>query len=82
MPSIQVGTTVSDLAKGYAEATRQLSESRIVIHYKVEGKMTALRGVRSVRAFHGVLLITLSGGESLILSAESIVMITDGGRTP
>lgn len=81
-PIVNIASPIADLAKGYAFAASQMSESRIVIYYRSEEKTVALKGIRSVRASGGVLLINLSGGDLVAISAERILLITDGGRTP
>ncbi|MBI2516684.1 MAG: hypothetical protein HYV95_07180 [Opitutae bacterium] len=82
LPEVHIASPVADLAKGYAFAASQMSESRVVIYYRSEEKTVALKGIRSVRASGGVLLINLSGGDLVAISAERILLITDGGRTP
>ncbi len=79
---VNISSPVADLAKGYAQAASQMSESRIVIFYKSEGHLVVLKGIRAVHAFGGVLSITLSGGDSLAISADLVLLVTDGGRTP
>jgi hypothetical protein len=81
-PIVNITSPIADLAKGYAFAALQMSESRIVIYYRSEEKTVALKGIRSVRASGGVLLINLSGGDLVAISAERILLVTDGGRTP
>lgn len=81
-PTIVVASAISELASGYASAARQMSEARAVIFYKLNGKIVALKGIRTITAFNGVLYITMSAGDSVAISAETVVMITDGGRTP
>ncbi len=79
---INAASSISDLATGYAAAASQMSESHIVVYYRSEEKTVTLKGIRSVRAFGGVLLIHLTSGDLLAISAERILLITDGGRTP
>lgn len=81
-PEVHIDSPIADLAKGYAFAASQMSESRVVIYYRSEEKTVALKGIRSVRASGGVLLINLSGGDLAAISAERVLLITDGGRTP
>jgi hypothetical protein len=81
-PSVVVASSISELASGYATACRQMSESRAVIFYQINGKIASLKGIRAVKAFNGVLFVTLSAGDSVAISAESVVLVTDGGRTP
>lgn len=80
--TVVVASSISELASGYATACRQMSEARAVIFYQINGKIASLKGIRAVKAFNGVLFVTLSAGDSVAISAESVVMVTDGGRTP
>lgn len=80
--TINVPTTASELASGYAGAVSQMSLKSLVIYYQAEGKVIPIKGIRSAKAVSAVLLITFSAGDSMALNAEKIVMITDGSRTP
>jgi hypothetical protein len=80
--NVTVPTTASELAAGYAIAIPQMTLKSIVIFAKSEGKIVAIRGVRSAKAMGAVLLIEFSAGDRLAINAENIVMITDGSRTP
>lgn len=86
MPSapttINVPTTASELAAGYAAAIPQMSLKGLVIFLNNGGKTVAIRGIRSAKAVGGVLLVTFSAGDTMAVNAEHIVMITDGSRTP
>ncbi len=82
LPAMTVPTTVADLATGYAAAVQQMSLKGLVIYCQGDKGVNAIRGIRSVRAIAGVLLITFSAGDMLALSAERIILITDGSRTP
>lgn len=81
-PTLVVASSISELASGYATAAHQMSEARAVIFYKLNGKVVSLKGIRAIKAFNGVLYITMSAGDSVAISAESVILITDGGRTP
>jgi hypothetical protein len=80
--TIVVASAISELAEGYATACRQMSEARAVIFYRINGKVVSLKGIRAIKAFNGVLFITMSAGDSVAVNAESVIFITDGGRTP
>lgn len=80
--NINVPTTASELAAGYAAAIQQMSLKSLVIYLKSEGKTVPLKGLRSAKAVSAVLLITFSAGDMMAVNAENIVMITDGARTP
>lgn len=80
--TVNVPTTVAELASGYAAAIQQMSLKSLVIYLKADGKPVAIRGIRSARALGGVLLVTFSAGDMMAVNAEHIVMITDGARTP
>ncbi len=54
----------------------------IVIYLRSDGKVVAIRGLRSAKAMGAVLLIEFSAGDRMAINAEQIVMITDGTRTP
>ena len=81
-PTTIVASAISELADGYATACRQMSEARAVIFYRLNGKTVSLKGIRAIKAFNGVLFITMSAGDSIAINAESVIFITDGGRTP
>ncbi len=80
--TVNVRTTASELAEGYAAAIPQMTLKSVVIFAKSDGKVVPIKGVRSVRALSGVLLIEFSAGDRMAINAEQIVMITDGTRTP
>jgi hypothetical protein len=80
--NVVVPSTVSELASGYAAAITQMSLKGLVIYFQGDGKVVAVRGIRSAKALHGVLLVTFSAGDMLAINAEKIVLITDGSRTP
>jgi hypothetical protein len=80
--NVNVPTTASELAAGYAAAIQQMSLKSLVIYLKIEGKTVPLKGLRSAKAVSAVLLITFSAGDMMAVNAENIVMITDGPRTP
>lgn len=80
--NVVVPAAVSELAAGYANAVQQMTPKGLVIHYRGEKGVTPIRGIRSVRASNGVLIITFSAGDMMAISAESVVMITDGSRNP
>ncbi|MES1168962.1 MAG: hypothetical protein ABUL61_07300 [Oleiharenicola lentus] len=80
--NVSVPTTASELAAGYAAAIQQMSLKSLVIYLKSDGKVIALKGLRSARAVSAVLLITFSAGDMMAINAENIVLITDGARTP
>ncbi len=81
-PTINVPTTASELAAGYASAISQMSLKSLVIYLRSEGKVVPIKGVRSARAMGAVLLIVFSAGDTMAVNAEHIIMITDGVRTP
>jgi hypothetical protein len=80
--SVNVPTTAAELASGYATAVQQMSLKTLVIFVRGDGKTVAIKGIRSARAIHGVLLITFSAGDMMAINAEHIIMITDGSRVP
>jgi hypothetical protein len=80
--SVTVPTTASELAAGYAAAIQQMSLKSLVIYLKSDGKVIALKGLRSARAVSAVLLVTFSAGDMMAVNAENIVLVTDGARTP
>ncbi len=80
--TINVPTTASELATGYAAAIQQMTLKSLVIYLKSEGKTVQLKGLRSAKAVSAVLLITFSAGDMMAVNAENIVMITDGQRAP
>lgn len=80
--TINVPTSVSELASGYAAAIPQMSLKSLVIYVKSEGQIMPIKGIRSAKAMSGVLLVVFSAGDMMALNAEQIVMITDGTRTP
>jgi hypothetical protein len=81
-PAVVIPTPAAELAAGYAAAIPQMSFKSLVIYLRSEGKVIAIRGIRSARAMNGVLLVVFSAGDSMAINAEQIVMITDGARTP
>lgn len=80
--SVTVPAEVSELAAGYAAAISQMSLKGLVIYFQGDGKVVSVKGIRSARALHGVLLVTFSAGDMMAINAERIVLITDGARTP
>lgn len=80
--SINVPTTASELASGYAAAIAQMSLKSLIIYLRSEGKIVPIKGIRLARAMGAVLLIEFSAGDRMAVNAEHIVMITDGVRTP
>lgn len=80
--NIQVPTTASELAAGYATAIPQMTLKSVVIYLRSEGKIVPIRGVRSAKSMGAVLLIEFSAGDRMAVNAEHIIMITDGTRTP
>jgi hypothetical protein len=80
--NVNVPTTAADLASGYAGAITQMSLKSLVIYVRGDGKIVAIKGIRSAKALDGVLLITFSAGDMMAINAEHVVMITDGARTP
>jgi glucosamine 6-phosphate synthetase-like amidotransferase/phosphosugar isomerase protein len=81
-PTINVPTSVAELASGYAAAVSQMSLKSLVIFIRSDGKTASIKGIRSARAMGGVLLIVFSAGDMMAVNAEHIVMITDGNRAP
>ncbi len=80
--NVNVPTTASELAAGYATAISQMTLKSVVIYLKSEGKIVPIRSIRTARAMGAVLLIEFSAGDRMAVGAEQIVMITDGARTP
>lgn len=80
--SITVATPVSELAAGYAAAIQQMSLKSLVIYFESDGQTVALKGVRSAKALHGVVLITFSAGDMMAINAGKVILISDGNRTP
>lgn len=66
------------LAKGYADAFSEMSNTPVFIIYERSDKgFNTLAGIRSVRAFGGVVVIRLDRGPMIALPASSIVTMTD-----
>lgn len=80
--TVNVPTTASELAAGYAQAVSLMSLKSLVIYMRSEGKVVPIKGIRSARAMGAVLLITFSAGDTMAINAEHIIMMTDGTRTP
>lgn len=80
--TINVPTTASELASGYAAAISQMSLKSLVIYLRSEGKIVPIKGIRLARSTGAVLLVEFSAGDRMAVNAEHIVMITDGARTP
>jgi hypothetical protein len=80
--SVTVPAPVSELAEGYAAASQQMSIKSLTIYIKADEQTKALKGIRSVQALKGVLLIVFAGGDSVAVSAKKVVMISDGAREP
>ncbi|MDQ5978315.1 MAG: hypothetical protein QG602_1289 [Verrucomicrobiota bacterium] len=80
--NVVVQASVSELAAGYAAAISQMSLKGLVIYFQGDGKVVALKGIRSARALNGVLLVAFSAGDMLAINVERIVLISDGTRTP
>ncbi|WP_438479026.1 hypothetical protein [Oleiharenicola lentus] len=77
-----VPTAISELAQGYADAIQQMALKTTVVYVKGDGKVVAIKGIRSARPVGSVLLITLSAGSMLAINPQDVVMITDGASTP
>lgn len=80
--TVNVSSTVADLAAGYAGAAQQMSPQSLVIYYAGEKDVIALKGIRSVRHSAGVVIVVFSAGDIMALNAERIVLVTDGQRGP
>jgi hypothetical protein len=80
--TVNVPTTASELASGYAAAISQMSLKSLIIYLRSEGKIVPIKGIRLAKAMGAVLLIEFSAGDRMAVNAEHIVMITDGVRTP
>lgn len=80
--TVNVATTVTDLSTGYAAAVQQMSLKGLIIYCRGDKDVIALKGIRSVSAVGGVLLITFSGGDKVAINAEKVVLITDGTHAP
>lgn len=80
--TVNVATTATELANGYAAAVQQMSLKGLVIYFHGDKDIVALKGIRAVRALNGVLLVTFSGGDMAAINAEKVVLITDGPRAP
>jgi hypothetical protein len=80
--TIIVPATITELANGFAASVQLMSLKSLVIWCKGEKAPVPVKGIRSVRASSGVLIITFSAGDMMAISAENIVLITDGNRTP
>ena len=80
--NVTVASPTSELAAGYAAAIQQMSLKSLVIYFQSDGKVASIKGIRSAKSLHGVLLVTFSAGDMMALNAEKIILITDGNRTP
>ena len=80
--TVNVPTTASELASGYAAAISQMSLKSLVIYLRSEGKIVPIKGIRLAKAMGAVLLIEFSAGDRMAVNAEHIILITDGVRTP
>ncbi|AOS45188.1 hypothetical protein Verru16b_02266 [Lacunisphaera limnophila] len=80
--NVTVASPASELAAGYAAAIQQMSPKSLVVFFQSDNKVASVKGIRTARALHGVVLITFSAGDMMALNAERIVLITDGARTP
>lgn len=80
--TVIIPATVTELANGPAAAVQLMSLKSLVIWSKGKKALTAIKGIRSVRASSGVLIITFSAGAMMAISTETILLITDGSRTP
>lgn len=80
--NLTVSSPVTELAAGYAAAVGQMSLKNLAIHYRQGTGVVVFKGIRSVRALSGVLLVTFSAGDIVALNAENIVLIADGNRVP
>jgi hypothetical protein len=79
---VNVPTTASELAAGYAVAINNMTLKTLIIYLRSEGKIVPIKGIRSARAMSAVLLIEFSAGDRMAVNSEHIIMITDGNRTP
>lgn len=75
-PLVSHASDVSDLAAGYAGAFAAMDRLTVNIVYVDEGKPTILKDVKQVRAFGGALLVKLTNGEQMVLSAGAVTRIT------
>ncbi len=80
--TVNIPTAAAELATGYAAAVQQMSLKGLVVYFRGDKDVVALKGIRAVNAVGGVLLVTFSGGDMVALSAEKVLLITDGARTP
>ena len=75
-------TAISELAAGYAEAIQQMALKSTTVYVKGDGKVIAIKGLRSARALGGVLLLNLSTGGSVAVNPQDVVLITDSPVVP
>ena len=67
---------ISDLASGYASAFSAMDRLTVNLVCVEDGKPTIIKDVKQVRAFGGTLLVRLTNGEQMVLSAGSVSRIT------
>jgi hypothetical protein len=68
---------VSDLASGYASAFSAMNRMTCNLTCVVDGQSMVIKNVKLVKAFGGALLLRQDNGEQMVLSAGSVVRITE-----
>jgi hypothetical protein len=76
LPSLRA-SDVSDLASGYSSAFAAMDRLTCNIVCIESGQSTIIKDVKLVRAFGGALLIRQSNGNQMVISAGSVVRMTE-----
>ncbi|HYC72489.1 MAG TPA: hypothetical protein VEB66_14870, partial [Opitutaceae bacterium] len=72
--TVNAPPAVVELAQGFAAAASRMSVKSLVIYVRGEKDVTAIRGIRSVIAINGVLLVQFSAGDMVAVGADRVVM--------
>jgi hypothetical protein len=76
--SVNIASEVEQLAKGYEEAFRSISDGPLFLSVRgPDGAVRVLSGLRAVRASGGVLIVTTDRGPVLAVSARDVLLLTN-----
>jgi hypothetical protein len=76
-PLASHASDISDLASGYASAFAAMDRLTVNLTCVEGGQPVIIKDVKLVRAFGGALLIRRNNGDQMVLSAGSVVRITE-----
>lgn len=79
---VNTATDAGDLARGYEDAFKKMSASRVILFVRMEDHIRKIEFIRSIRASGGVLVIEMRDSNILAVDARRVVLMTDGKMEP